>query len=102
MLETLSFPSLLLCALVIEYSLIVLTWGGNLLTSRPSDIVEVHARDRILDWMDHWFIPVWLFLCPHSKCYVKFFCTGTLSGTTSGICITVFHTSLLYQEQSSI
>lgn len=81
--------------------LLVLTWGGDLLTVfRVSDVVQAIARDRMLEWMDHW--SVWWLPCPCSKCCVELFCTGMLSRAACRICILVFHTSLLYQEQLSI
>lgn len=64
------------------------------MTSGVSDVVQAVARNRTLDWLDHWSVPVWRFLCPYSKRCVKFFYAGTLSGTTSGVCIIVFHTTL--------
>lgn len=99
---SLSPPSYLLLWWYNTAWLFVSTWGGNLPTSGVSDTVQATARDRMLDWMDHWSVPAWRFPCPCSKSCVKFFYPGTLSGTTSGIYITVSYTNLLYQEQLSI
>lgn len=50
----------------------MLIWEGDLLTSRVSDIVQAIGRDRMLDWVDHWSVPVWQLPCPYSKCRVVF------------------------------
>lgn len=84
----LSFPSLQLYALVIQYCLTVcVNLGRQFADFQGIRYCASIARDRMRDWMDHWSTPVWWFPCPYSKCCVKFFYTGTLSGTTYGIAL---------------